>query len=303
MPALLNIHPTDSLEIRQIINSNSPLAEMIIQGKYEDILSRLITWSVSFGGKILIAIAIFIVGRWIIGRLLKFENRIFARVDNMDVALKGFLKNLTKIALYITLFMLIINLVGTRTISLAALIASAGLAIGLAVKDNLANFAGGVMLLFNKPFKSGDYIQAQGLEGIVKIVGILYTVLNTPDNKVIYIPNGPLSTGNIVNFSTQETRRLDAVARAEFGTPVPLVKETLMELIKGHDKILLDPAPVVRMTGTTDSSVDFQLRVWTKAADFWEVNFWLNEAIYTEFNNRGIGMPFTKMVMHTPEKI
>ncbi|MDR0332600.1 MAG: mechanosensitive ion channel [Dysgonamonadaceae bacterium] len=302
MPTLLNIHPTDSLEIRQIINSDSPLAEMIIQGRYEDIINKVLTWLISFGGKLLIAIAIFLIGRWIIKRVVKLENKIFRKVS-WEPALKGFLMNLTKIALYVTLFMLIINFVGTKTISLAALIASAGLAIGLAVKDNLANFAGGVMLLFNKPFKSGDYIQAQGLEGIVKTVAILYTILNTPDNKVIYIPNGPLSTGNIVNFTTQEMRRLDAVARVEFGTPVSLVKETLMGLIKNHDKILLDPAPVVRMTGISDTSVDFQLRVWTKVENFWEVNFWLNEAIYTEFNNKGIGMPHTRMVINTPNNV
>jgi small conductance mechanosensitive channel len=302
MPTLLNIHPTDSLEIRQIINSDSPLAEMIIQGRYEDIINKVLTWLISFGGKLLIAIAIFLIGRWIIKRVVKLENKIFRKVS-WEPALKGFLMNLTKIALYVTLFMLIINFVGTKTISLAALIASAGLAIGLAVKDNLANFAGGVMLLFNKPFKSGDYIQAQGLEGIVKTVAILYTILNTPDNKVIYIPNGPLSTGNIVNFTTQEMRRLDAVARVEFGTPVSLVKETLIGLIKNHDKILLDPAPVVRMTGISDTSVDFQLRVWTKVENFWEVNFWLNEAIYTEFNNKGIGMPHTRMVINTPNNV
>jgi small conductance mechanosensitive channel len=302
MPTLLNIHPTDSLDIRQIINRDSPLAEMIIQGRYDDIINKVLMWLVSFGGKLLIAIAIFLIGRWIIKRVVRLESKIFRKVS-WEPALKGFLLNLTKIALYVALFMLIIDFVGTKTFSLAALIASAGLAIGLAVKDNLANFAGGVMLLFNKPFKSGDYIQAQGLEGIVKTVAILYTILNTPDNKVIYIPNGPLSTGNIVNFTTQEMRRLDAIARVEFGTPVPLVKETLMGLIKNHNKILLDPAPVVRMTGISDTSVDFQLRVWTKVEDFWEVNFWLNEAIYTEFNNRGIGMPHTRMVINTTNNV
>jgi small conductance mechanosensitive channel len=248
---------------------------------------------------LLIAIIIFIIGRWVIKRLLGLEDRIFSKVE-MDKALKGFLRNISHIALYVALILLIINIVGSSTVSLAALIASVGLAIGLAVKDNLANFAGGVMLLFNKPFKGGDYIQFQSLEGTVQTVGILYTILNTVDNKVLYIPNGPLSTGSIVNFNKQHIRRLDLDAGVGYGTPISLVKDVLTELIKDHDKILSDPKPEIRMTEMNNTSIVFQLRVWTKTSDFWDVNFWLNEAIYTEFNNRGIGMPFTKMIVHTP---
>jgi small conductance mechanosensitive channel len=298
MPILQNIIPTDSLGIERVVNMESPIAEMIMSGRYDEVLNRVLTWFISFGGKLLLAIAIFIIGRWIIKRLLRLENKVFKRVE-MDGALQGFLKNLTAIGLYIALIALIVSIVGVQTISLAALIASAGLAIGLAVRDNLANFAGGVILLFNKPFKGGDYIQAQGDEGLVETVGILYTVLNTFDNKVIYIPNGPLSTGNIVNYTKLNMRRVDAPARAEYGTPIPEVKEALMSLVKKHEKILSTPEPIVRMMGMSETSVDFQLRVWAKIEDFWDVSFWLNEAIYAEFNSRGIGMPFTKMVMHT----
>lgn len=154
------------------------------------------------------------------------------------------------------------------------------------------------MLLFNKPFRGGDYIQVQGLEGTVQTVGILYTMLNTFDNKTVYIPNGPLSTGNIVNFTQQGTRRLDVQASAEYGTTVEKVKTTLMGLIKNHDKVMLNPEPVVRMTKMNESSIDFELRVWTTVEDFWEVRFWLTEAIYTEFNKQGIGIPFPQMTVH-----
>ena len=177
---------------------------MIRDGRFEELGERSITWGIEFLGKLAIALLIFFVGKWIIGKIRKFADRIMSR-RQMDIALKGFLKNLIEIFLFTLLIILIINIVGSQTVSLAALIASVGLAVGLAVKDNLANFAGGVMLLFNKPFKGGDYIEAQNLAGTVQSVGILYTTLTTADNKTIYIPNGPLSTGNILNYSTQTT--------------------------------------------------------------------------------------------------
>jgi small conductance mechanosensitive channel len=156
------------------------------------------------------------------------------------------------------------------------------------------------MLLFNKPFKGGDHIQAQNVDGTVETVGILYTVLQTFDKKTIYIPNGPLSTGNIVNMSEQPIRRVESDARVEYGVSVEEVRAVLLSLVPKNKKILLDPEPHVRMMGMSETSIDFQLRVWVKYEDYWDVNFWLNEAIYTELRSKGIGMPFTKMVMHSP---
>ena len=292
---------SDSLRVNHFIGSQSSIPEMIVSGHYRELLHSITTGIVSFGGKVLIAIVIFLIGRWIIKKIIKLENRFFKQT-NVDCALSGFLSHLTSFILYIALIFLIISFVGIQTFSIAALIASAGLAIGLAVKDNLANFAGGVMLLFNKPFKGGDFIQAQSVEGVVESVGILYTVLHTFDKRTIYIPNGPLSTGNIVNLSEQPIRRVEADARVEYGVSVDEVRTALLSLVSKNDKILLDPEPLVRMMGMSETSIDFQLRVSTKYEDFWEVRFWLNETIYTELRNRGIGMPFTKMVMHNPLK-
>jgi len=192
----------------------------------------------------------------------------------------------------------IFNIVGTKAVSLAALIGSVGLAIGLAVKDNLANFAGGVMLLFNKPFKGGDYIEAQNLEGKVQSVGILYTTLITFDNKTIHIPNGPLSTGNIVNYTAQATRRVDVSVNVEYGSDVELVKSLLLEIADRHPLILKDPAPFSRMVKMNDSSIDFVLRVWTSTDDFWTVTYDLNEQIYETLNANGLNIPFPQMTIH-----
>jgi small conductance mechanosensitive channel len=281
----------------QLLGRESSIVEMFMGGEYEQILDRLIAGAITFGGKMLIALIIFFVGRWIIKKIFKIENRFFKKMD-MDCALTGFLNGLTKIVLYGALILIIISAVGIQTVSMAALIAAAGFAIGFAVKDNLANFAGGVILLINKPFKGGDNIKVQDVEGVVDSIGILYTVLHSADNKMIHVPNGPLSTGNIINMSTQEIRRVDAEAKVEYGASVEEVRAALLSLVEKNDKILADPEPLVRMMGMTETSVDFQLRVWVKYEDYWEVNFWMNEVIYTELRNRGIGMPFTKMVMH-----
>jgi small conductance mechanosensitive channel len=301
MAPLLNILPTDSLYVQNTLGSDSTIAQMFMDGNFEQIFQQFLTWLLAFGGKLLIIIVVFLIGRWIIRKIIHLENQLFRRVD-MDCALQGFLKNLTAIGLYIALIFLIINIVGVQAFSLAALLASATLAIGLAVRDNLANFAGGVILLVNKPLKGGDHIQALDVEGIVETVGILYTVLHTFDKRTIYIPNGPLSTGNILNLSEQPTRRVEIDARVEYGVSVDEVRKALLGLVSKNDKILLDPEPHVRMMGMSETSIDFQLRVWTKVEDFWEVRFWLNEAVYTELRSKGIGMPFTKMVMHNPRK-
>ena len=298
---MLSLLTSESSDTQRVFTRDSSIAEMFMGGGYEQILDRFIAGAITFGGKMLIALIIFFVGRWIIKKILKIENRFFKKSD-MDCALTGFLNGLTKIVLYSALILIIISIVGIQAVSMTALIATAGFAIGFAVKDNLANFAGGVILLINKPFKGGDHIKAQDVEGIVDSIGILYTVLHTFDNKMIHIPNGPLSTGNIINMSTQEIRRVDADAKVEYGASVEEVRTALLGLAEKNAKILAEPEPLVRMMGMTETSIDFQLRVWVKYENYWEVNWWLNEAIYTELRDRGIGMPFTKMVMHNPQK-
>lgn len=279
------------------INTSGRAAEMVKEGRFEDLFHLLITWGIDFLGKILAALIIFLIGKWLIGKVRKLADKIMSR-RQMDMALRGFLKNILDFSLFLILFIFIINVVGAQTISIAALIGSAGLAIGLAVKDNLANFAGGVMLLFNKPFRSGDYIEAQDLAGTVQSIGILYTTLTTFDNKTIYIPNGPLSTGNIINFSTQSSRRVDITTSIEYGTDVEVVKNMLLDIAKTHSLVLKSPEPFARMTKMNEHSIDFTLRVWANQKDYWTVTHDLNEEIYKQINEKGLIIPFPQMTVH-----
>ncbi|MEN6588078.1 MAG: mechanosensitive ion channel domain-containing protein, partial [Proteiniphilum sp.] len=209
----------DSLNVLPAEAQQTTAAELIKSGRFEELFDQFITGSIDFIGKLLIALLMFYVGKWMIKRIAGFFRKVFEkRIE--DIALRSFLINILRITLFAILIILIINIVGTKTVSLAALIGSVGLALGLAVKDNLANFAGGVMLLFNKPFRGGDYIEAQNVAGKVQSVGILYTTLITFDNKTIHIPNGPLSTGNIINYNTQATRRVDQTVSVDYGSDV-----------------------------------------------------------------------------------
>lgn len=297
MLSAILISAPDSLVSVQAHVPKTSSAELIKSGRYEELFDQFLTGSIDLMGKLLIAFLIFYVGKWIIKRMTGFSGRIInRRID--DTALRSFMMNMINIILFAILFILIINVVGIKTISVAALIGSIGLAIGLAVKDNLANFAGGVMLLFNKPFKGGDYIEAQNVAGTVQSVGILYTTLTTSDNKTVHIPNGPLSTGNIVNFNTQVTRRVELTINVDYGSDVNLVKRLLLEIADRHPLILKDPAPFSRMVKMNISSIDFVLRVWTARDDLWTVTYDLNEQVYEVLNKEGLSIPFQQMTVH-----
>lgn len=289
---------SDSL---RIINNNEEISEMIKQGHFHGLGNKLLTLGLELAWKVFMAFVIFFIGKWLISRIRKMTDKVTS-MQKMDTTLKGFMKNALDVFLYILLIIIIINIVGTKTFSIAALIGSAGLAIGLAVKDNLANFAGGVMLLFNKPFKVGDYIEAQSNAGTVRNIGILYTMMTTADNKTIYIPNGPLSTGNIVNVSTQHTRRVEIVVSLEYGTDVEVAKKLLLDIANNHSLVLKSPEPFARMAAMNDHSIDFKLRVWVKKSDFWTVTFDLNEEIYKQINERGLVVPFNQLTVHVADK-
>lgn len=279
---------------------HTTISQLIKDGNYEGLLNRLITLAISFGYRLVLAIVMFVVGRWIIRRILSFSSNLMAK-RNVELSLRTFLRSLFSVFLYVSLIVIIINIVGAQTVSLATLIASAGLAIGLAVKDNLANFAGGVMLLANRPFKAGDFIEVKDKEGYVQSIGILYTVLRTFDNKLIYIPNGPLSTGNITNYTAQPRRRVDIKVGVDYGTDVKTVQKVLLDVAAANDKILQDPAPTARMSKMNDSSVDYSLKAWAKVEDYWDVYFYLNESVYEALNKHGIGIPFPQMTVHFPQ--
>lgn len=290
----LNIH-LDSISNHHI--SGEEISGLVKSGQYGELLDRIFISGIEFSLKVLFAVALFLIGRWIISRLSKIIDKILSK-RKIDVALQGFLSNMISIFMFIVLIILIINVIGTKTFSVAALIGSAGLAIGLAVKDNLANFAGGVMLLFNKPFKIGDYIEAQGMAGTVRGIGILYTTLTTSDNRTINIPNGPLSTGTITNISTQPSRRVNLVIGIEYGTDIEVVKQLLLNIAAAHPLVHKNPVPFARMTNMGEHSIDFTLRVWTDNKNFWAVTHDLNEEIYKQLNDKGLVIPFKQLTVH-----
>lgn len=279
------------------VQKSEKVAEMIKDGRFEDFGIHVLTWGIDFAMKLILAVIIFFIGRWLINIAIRLVTKILSKRD-MNNSLKEFLRNIIRLLLYAFLIIILINIVGTQTVSLAAIIGSIGLAIGLAVKDNLANFAGGVMLLFNKPFKDGDFIEAQNLSGTVKTIGILYTTLTTPDNKTIHIPNGPLSTGNIVNYNEQQTRRVDIIVNADYGADVEVVKNLIKNITLQHAKVLKMPEPFVRMSNMNDSSIDFTLRAWVNREDYWETYFDLNEEIYRQMNETGLNIPFPQLTVH-----
>lgn len=251
------------------------------------IFEQVLEIAIKLGFKILIAVAVFIVGRWIIKWLRRFIDR-FLEKRHIESTVKSFVDSFADVMFKIILFLIIINILGFSLTSFAAILAAAGLAVGMAMKDNLSNFAGGVMILINKPFRVGDYITAQGVEGNVQSTGILYTILLTSDNKTIFIPNGPLSTGTITNNSTQPDRRVDITLSINNGADVDDVKNTLLAIINKEKRIKNNPAPFVGVTTLNNGTLDVTIRVWVSSSDYGNVGVALNEEIYRAFSDKNI---------------
>ena len=266
-------------------------------GEMDQLIQQAITMGMQAGKSILLAIVIAVIGRYAI----KFINKVVARMlerRNVEPTVQSFLKSFINILLVILLIITVIGTLGVNTTSLAALLASAGLAVGMALSGNMQNLAGGLILLFFKPYKVGDFIEAQGVSGTVKAIQIFHTILTTPDNKVLFIPNGPLSSSTVINYSRNEIRRVDFTISVEYGTDVELVKSVTLDLMKSDSRILEEPAPFIAVKEMANSSVDFTLRVWTNAAEYWNVFFDTNERIYAEYNKQGIKFPFPQLQIH-----
>lgn len=264
----------------QNIKEISPMAlEPILQG----LLDRLI----GLGEKIIVAAIVYFAGSWLISWLLKLVKKILSR-KLVDGAVQTFINSLVNTLLRIVLIVAIIGILGIPTTSLAAIIAAGGLAIGMAMKDNLSNFAGGIMILLNKPFKLKDRILVQGMDGVVMEIGILYTILLTADGRTIYIPNGPLSTGSITNYSTQKNRRVDIVLNINYGNDADELKTALTEVVNKNEKILKAPTPFVGITNINNGNFDIVIRAWVLNDDFGSVSVDLNEAIYSTLSQKGV---------------
>ncbi|TFD96043.1 mechanosensitive ion channel [Dysgonomonas capnocytophagoides] len=258
-------------------------------------LHSAFTKAVDLGERIVLAVVIFFIGRWVIKWIEKLVARIMQR-KHVEGAVVSFTNNMVDALLKIVLGLIIISVLGIETTSFAAILAAAGLAVGMAMKDNLSNFAGGVMILLNKPFKMGDNISAQGMDGIVREIGILYTVLLTGDNRTIYLPNGPLSTGTIINVTAQPRRRLDITLNINYGNSAEELKSLLTEVISRNDKVMETPTPFVGVTAINNGNFDIVLRVWVLTGDYGTVSVDLNEAIYKIFSEKGVYTSSTLVV-------
>ena len=263
-----------------------------------DVLVNLWDGSLELGKRILAALLIFIIGRLIISFLNKMVARILQR-RKVDAGVQSFVRSLVHILLMVLLVIAVISKLGIETTSFAALLASAGVAVGMALSGNLQNFAGGLIILIFRPYKVGDWIEAQGESGAVKEIQIFHTILTTADNKTVYIPNGSASSGTIVNYSREETRRVDWVIGVEYGEDYARVEEAARRIVAAEKRILSTPAPFIALDALDASSVNVRIRVWVKNADYWGVYYDVQRAIYEEFNRAGIGFPFPQLTIHT----
>ena len=263
----------------------------------ESILRHVFDWCVNAGGNLIGALIIFIVGRFVISLIKKLVFS-FMEKRKTDPSITSFVRSLLNITLNILLAVAIVNRLGIETTSFAALIASAGVAIGMAFSGNLQNFAGGLIILILHPYKVGDFIESQTISGTVKEIQIFHTILTTPDNKTVYIPNGSLSSGTITNYSQTPTRRVEWTFGVEYGEDMQRVEAVVKEVVAADKRILDDPEPFFAVQTLDSSSVNVVVRAWVKNSDYWPVRFDLNKAVYEAFNKAGIPFTFPQLTVH-----
>lgn len=285
------------LSIEGAAEQTAEIVKNVQNVNLEQVIQQVITFCVDAGKSILLAAVIFIAGRF----LISVVNRLVAQMmerRKIDATIQSFLRSFINILLTILLLISVVSALGVNTTSFAALLASAGVAVGMALSGNLQNLAGGLIILLFKPYKVGDYVDAQGVSGTVKEIQIFHTVLVTPDNKIIYVPNGSLSSGSVTNYSLSQLRRVDWTVGVEYGTEIEKVRQTVLDLIKKDGRILTEPAPFIALSALADSSVNITIRVWVKNEDYWGVFFDMNQNIYEVFNREGISFPFPQVTVH-----
>lgn len=263
----------------------------------QEIWQKVVEIGTVYGTKIIGAILIFILGRIVIGFIIRALKRLMKR-GGTDQTLAKFLLALTKIALLTFIIIAAISTLGVQTASFVAVIGAAGLAVGFALQGSLANFASGVMLIIFRPFQVGDYVEAGGAAGSVEEVHIFNTILKSPDNRKIIIPNSQVTGSSITNYSAKETRRVDMVFGIGYDDDIKLAKATLEEIVVGDPRVLQDPAPTIALSELGDSSVNFVVRPWVKTADYWAVFFDMHEKVKLTFDQKGISIPFPQRDVH-----
>jgi small conductance mechanosensitive channel len=263
----------------------------------EGIWTKIMELAALYGTRIIGAIAILILGRIAVGIFGNIVKRLLKK-SNVDETLAKFVVSLTKIALLTFVLIAALGTLGIQTASFVAVIGAAGLAVGFALQGSLANFASGVMLIIFRPFRSGDYIEAAGISGTVESIQIFNTVLKSPDNKKVVVPNSKITGDSIINYSAKETRRVDLVFGIGYGDDIRKARQTLERILSDDPRILKDPAPIVAVSELADSSVNFVVRPWVKTSDYWAVYFDLTEKVKLTFDQAGISIPFPQSDVH-----
>ena len=251
----------------------------------------------AYGPKVIGAVIVLIIGLWVISLITKGFGRMMRKKET-DPSLQGFLRSIVSVLLKVLLFISVMGMVGIEATSFIAIIGAAGLAVGLALQGTLQNFAGGAMILLFKPYKVGDFIDGAGHMGTVKEIKIFTTILNSPDNKIIIIPNAQLSNSSLTNYSAMETRRVDFTFGIGYGDDYDKAKGVLLNLINADERILKDPEPFIALKELGDSSVNIVVRVWANGADHWGIFFDMNEKVYKTFSQQGLNIPFPQMDVH-----
>jgi small conductance mechanosensitive channel len=261
------------------------------------IIDTLKTYAIEYAPSVLFALVVLILGLWIIGIIKRQTNKLMLK-RKLDPSLRHFLVSFFSISLKVLLFITVIGMLGVATTSFVAVLAAAGFAVGLALQGSLSNFAGGVLILVTKPFKIGDFIEAQGLMGTVSKIEILVTTLKTPDNKTIIIPNGSLSNSNITNFSTEKLRRVDMTFGISYTDSIDRAQEILKKLLDTDERVLKDPAHQIIVSKLNDSSVDISVRAWVNAGDYWGLFFDMQKLVKQNFDKNKISIPFPQQDVH-----
>ena len=275
--------------------------EKIANIDYHALLQSLLSESVWILIKILIALAIYFVGRWIVRRILKLVD-VAMQHRNVDISLRSFTRNTISTVFTLLLVLIVVSTLGVNVTSLIAVASAATLAIGMALSGTAQNFAGGVMILLMKPYRVGDYISAQGQSGTVRDIKLFSTVITTADNQTIYIPNNSIATAIIDNYSTADQRRVDWSVGISYGDDVDVARKAVLAMLAADSRILKDPEPVVWVAALADSSVNLTIRAWVKNSDYWNVFFEHNEEFYKELPKHGLSFPFPQMDVHVKKE-
>lgn len=275
--------------------------DKVVNMDYREFFTGILNDAVWILLKLLLALAIYMIGRWIVRRIVHLLDMAFER-RKVDVSLRMFVRNAVKVVFTLLLILIVVQTLGVNVTSVIALFSAATLAIGMALSGTAQNFAGGVMILVMKPYRVGDFISAQGQSGTVREIKLFSTVITTGDNQTIYIPNNAIATAIIDNYSTADLRRVDWTVGISYGDDVDAARKALLEILAADSRILTEPAPVVWVAALADSSVNLTVRAWTRNADYWDVFFQNNERFYKQLPEHGISFPFPQVDVHMKQE-